>query len=693
MLALIFRPFSTMNSKSAPLAWKRVAIHQDNLTGELYLPVLPPSARAAKIESSEVPPALVILPDDSGISDLRERAYAEWFAARGMICLVVDPFSPRGLTRCADNPTRLGIQEIIRDAYTAYDLLVVQHNVKSAGVLGVGRGGLAALHLGMAHVPGVARSTGRFAFVVALSPTTHIQLRRPRPTGAPFLLLAAGQDEAAALRQLDEYAASIRAAAPDQVVVMRRLDRAGPAWEKAGDPVFHPDAVLFPDSTYYLEEDGSYTDADATRTWLPGEAEAVMGRRGRRLGGGDDQLFVRVCREIDAFIREHHHDTKSGRDTLQILNRLEKRDSLLLRMARCRDLEELFALVSTTIGNLPDTALARIWLLETPNDACEQCCLIRHCTDQSRCLHLAASAGRSLAGDLEWRSLDGDFRRIPLGVHKVGTIAVTGLPFHVRDVTPDMTWVADPEWIRREKIRTLLGQPLMHQGEVIGVFLVFSRRDHGNRVMDSMRLMADHMAVKIAHARAFAELSRLKRRLEIENNWLQENMADSRFLPGLIGESPSLRRVKEQILQVAPTEVLVLITGESGTGKELAVNELHARSRAAKGPLIKVNCPTIPHELFESEFFGHARGAFTGANTNHMGFFEAAENGTLFLDEIGEIPLNQQSKLLRALQEHEYRRVGEERVRTFHTRIVAATNRVPEPWSQRACCGKTCSTD
>src|SRR6201984_3442248 len=126
---------------------------------------------------------------------------------------------------------------------------------------------------------------------------------------------------------------------------------------------------------------------------------------------------------------------------------------------------------------------------------------------------------------------------------------------------------------------------------------------------------------------------------------------------------------------VAPTDVTVLVLGETGTGKELIARELHRRSRRKDKPLVRVNCASIPKDLYESEFFGHTRGAFTGAVRDRAGRFEGAAGGTLFLDEIGEIPLELQSKLLRVLQEKCYERVGEERIRRADVRIVAATNR------------------
>ena len=143
----------------------------------------------------------------------------------------------------------------------------------------------------------------------------------------------------------------------------------------------------------------------------------------------------------------------------------------------------------------------------------------------------------------------------------------------------------------------------------------------------------------------------------------------------IVGKSSALCRVLQQVETVAPTESTVLILGETGTGKELIARALHLSSRRKHKPLVRVNCTSIPKELFESEFFGHAKGAFTGAIRDRAGRFEAAAGGTLFLDEVGEIPLELQSKLLRVLQEKSYERVGEEKTRRADVRIVAATNR------------------
>ena len=161
----------------------------------------------------------------------------------------------------------------------------------------------------------------------------------------------------------------------------------------------------------------------------------------------------------------------------------------------------------------------------------------------------------------------------------------------------------------------------------------------------------------------------------MENVYLRDEVKAAYSFGEIIGTSAALRRVLEQVDMVGPTDAGVLILGESGTGKELIARAIHKRSRRRSGPMIKVNCASVPRELFESEFFGHVRGAFTGAVRDRLGRFELANGGTLFLDEVGEIPLDMQGKLLRVIQERTFERVGEEQPRTADVRIIASTNR------------------
>ena len=145
--------------------------------------------------------------------------------------------------------------------------------------------------------------------------------------------------------------------------------------------------------------------------------------------------------------------------------------------------------------------------------------------------------------------------------------------------------------------------------------------------------------------------------------------------PSVVGESPAMRELLQTVAQVGPKDITVLIRGETGTGKELIASRLHAESTRASAPLVRFNCAAIPAELAEAELFGHARGAFTGANSARVGFFSAADGGTLILDEVGELSLPIQAKLLRVLQEGEIQQVGTSRIDRVDVRVIACTNR------------------
>ena len=172
-----------------------------------------------------------------------------------------------------------------------------------------------------------------------------------------------------------------------------------------------------------------------------------------------------------------------------------------------------------------------------------------------------------------------------------------------------------------------------------------------------------------------AENARLREELERERDYLREEVNVALNFGRIVGSSPALKRMLQRVEAVALTPASVLLLGESGVGKELVARALHARGPRAEGPLVKVNCASIPKELFESEFFGHVKGAFTGAHRDRIGRFQLADGGTLFLDEVGEIPLELQGKLLRVLQESEFERVGDDQTRSVDVRVIAATNK------------------
>jgi transcriptional regulator with GAF, ATPase, and Fis domain len=300
------------------------------------------------------------------------------------------------------------------------------------------------------------------------------------------------------------------------------------------------------------------------------------------------------------------------------------------------------------------------------------------CPDHTSCLHLSASAGTSTTG-AEWSRVDGTFRRVPLG-----NAQMDFCPSPVRAIATDRAgqllhvsacsqW-AEPQWIDQEGIQSFAGHPLVFRGEILGVLGVFRRSLISAEEFGWLRMFANQAAAAVANARAFSELDRLRQQLESHNAYLKEEVDSALSFGRIVGRSRALGHVLRQVDDVASTNATVLITGESGTGKELLAKEIHERGPRAHRPFVRVNCSAIPREMFESEFFGHVRGAFTGAIRDRPGRFQIADGGTIFLDEVGELPLELQPKLLRVLQEGEYERVGEDATRTVDVRVIAATN-------------------
>lgn len=204
--------------------------------------------------------------------------------------------------------------------------------------------------------------------------------------------------------------------------------------------------------------------------------------------------------------------------------------------------------------------------------------------------------------------------------------------------------------------------PILRDGEIQGAVVVF--RDISERRRNEAQRDA-----------AFAQIKELKEQLEQERDYLRDEIKVNADYGEIIGTSVPLQRTMKQIDAVAATPANVLILGESGVGKEMVARAIHDNSDRADKPLVKINCASIPKDLFESEFFGHVKGAFTGAHRDRVGRLQLAHGGTVFLDEVGEIPLDLQGKLLRALQEREFERVGDERTIKVDVRVVAATNR------------------
>ena len=349
--------------------------------------------------------------------------------------------------------------------------------------------------------------------------------------------------------------------------------------------------------------------------------------------------------------------------------------SLLLDIAQERSLQGLMEKTIGTAMTHDEFARVEFWLMEK-GDICLHCAQRTRCPDQTRCLHLVAAGENSMPGGArESSNVYNSEQRIPLGAGFVGRIAKTGKMIGLENVNDAQDDFFGLKLSRLGKIRGFMGSAISFRGETLGVLAIFSRANLTRDRRAWQRIFSDHIGAAIANARAFEEIQRLKSELEEQNALLKEEVIEAKAFGDLVGQSAALRQVVSQIDLVAPTDASVLILGETGTGKELVAHEIHRRSRRKDKPFVRVNCASIPKDLYESEFFGHARGSFTGAVKDRAGRFESAEGGTIFLDEIGEVPLDLQSKLLRVLQEKSYERVGEDRTRRADVRIIAATNR------------------
>jgi transcriptional regulator with GAF, ATPase, and Fis domain len=348
---------------------------------------------------------------------------------------------------------------------------------------------------------------------------------------------------------------------------------------------------------------------------------------------------------------------------------------LLLEIAQERSVEPLLKKIVERAVEHTEFVFSQVWLIKK-GDLCATCKYRPDCPDQSRCLHLVAGRGRSLPepgkGPQRCEDLNA---RLPLNFGPLGEAVASGELKVVRSPDKQPVFAAGFEWMRDERILECGIRPIEFKGDVLGAMVGFAREHLPESFTPWGRIFADHIGAAIAHARAFDEIQHLKAQLELQNSYLQEAVVEAKAFGDLVGQSAALKHIVSQIDLVAPTEASVLILGETGTGKELVAHEIHQRSARKDGPLVRVNCASIPRELFESEFFGHVRGSFTGAVKDRAGRFETAEGGTLFLDEVGEIPLDIQNKLLRVLQEKRYERVGDDRTRRANVRVVAATNR------------------
>jgi transcriptional regulator with GAF, ATPase, and Fis domain len=254
----------------------------------------------------------------------------------------------------------------------------------------------------------------------------------------------------------------------------------------------------------------------------------------------------------------------------------------------------------------------------------------------------------------------------------VRRVLETGRPVIVSDAVTDAQF-GSSESVLALRLSSVMCAPLISQGQVTGAMYVGNDRVKG--LFERGQL--DLLSIFAGQASLILQNAMLLNALRADKEKLSAELKDKRF-GEIIGVCPSMMEVFRKLQKVATTDISVLIGGETGTGKELIAHELHRRSNRASGPFVVINCGAIPENLIESELFGHVKGAFTGAVASRPGKFQVADKGTLFLDEIGELPLNLQVKLLRALQERVVFRVGDSKPEKVDIRVVAATNRVLE---------------
>jgi formate hydrogenlyase transcriptional activator len=264
----------------------------------------------------------------------------------------------------------------------------------------------------------------------------------------------------------------------------------------------------------------------------------------------------------------------------------------------------------------------------------------------------------------------------PIEGSVVGRVFKSGRPLVLGVMSEEMTPEASPE-ARAEDLESGCALPLISRGRTVGVLTLGSRIENSfsSEEVDFLMQAAGQVAIAIENALAYREITELKDKLAQEKLYLEDEIRGEMDFEGIVGQSSALRHVLNLVETVAPSDSTVLLLGETGTGKELIARAIHERSRRRQRTFVKLNCAAIPTGLLESELFGHERGAFTGAIAQKTGRLELADQGSLFLDEVGDIPIEIQPKLLRALQEREFEPLGSNRTKKVDVRLVAATHR------------------
>src|SRR6202047_4612871 len=359
-----------------------------------------------------------------------------------------------------------------------------------------------------------------------------------------------------------------------------------------------------------------------------------------------------------SMLLDHSLDSQESRSARPELERESDRLKLLLDMTttlvstlECRD---LLRTVSASIRQFMHYDIVGVWL-----------------PDAER-VHL-----RQLAMDFpESKGFVKEDALQPIEGSVIGTVFKAGKPVVVDLCSEQLATHVSAE-VRAEALEAGCALPLISGGRTLGVLTLGSRVENSIRPeeVDFLLRAAGQLAIAIENRLAYREVAELKDKLAQEKLYLEDEIRGEIDFEGIVGQSSALRHVLNLVETVAPSDSTVLLLGETGTGKELIARAIHDRSHRKERTFVKLNCAAIPTGLLESELFGHERGAFTGAIAHKIGRLDLADQGTLFLDEVGDIPIEIQPKLLRALQEREFERLGSTHTRKANVRLVAATNR------------------
>jgi formate hydrogenlyase transcriptional activator len=359
-----------------------------------------------------------------------------------------------------------------------------------------------------------------------------------------------------------------------------------------------------------------------------------------------------------SMLLDHSLESQESRSARPELERESDRLKLLLDMTttlvstlECRD---LLRTVSASIRQVMHYDIVGVWLPD-----------VEHVYLRQLALDFPESKGFVKEDALQ-----------PIEGSVMGAVFKAGKPV-VLDLCSEQLAAHVSAEARAEAIESGCALPLISQGRTLGVLTLGSRVENSIRPEDVDFLMraAGQLAIAIENRLAYREVAELKDKLAQEKLYLEDEIRGEIDFEGIVGQSSALRHVLNLVETVAPSDSTVLLLGETGTGKELIARAIHDRSHRKERTFVKLNCAAIPTGLLESELFGHERGAFTGAIAQKIGRLELADQGTLFLDEVGDIPIEIQPKLLRALQEREFERLGSNHTKKVDVRLVAATNR------------------